>query len=61
MRLKFNPKLFIEYDIENRAKTGYLPHLEFTQNIEKIKKLGWEPITNLEDIYKIDIERFKEV
>ena len=58
---KFNPKLSIEYKIENSSKTGYLPHLEFTQNIEKIKELDWEPITKLEDIYKIDIERFNEV
>ena len=57
---KFNSNLCIEYDIQDEEKTGYLPHLEFTQNIEKIMKLGWKPITNLEDIYKIDIERFKE-
>ena len=56
---RFNPELIIEYDIQDRNDTGYLPHLEFTQNINKIKNLGWKPITSLEKIYEVDIERFK--
>lgn len=56
----YNPKLYIEYDIQPKEKTGYLPHLEFTQNIDKLKKLGWKPITDLDDIYKIDLERFEK-
>jgi nucleoside-diphosphate-sugar epimerase len=55
---KFNSKLIVEYDIQDRKDTGYLPHLDFTQNIDKIKNLGWKPITSLEKIYEIDIERF---
>lgn len=56
----YNSKLYIEYDIQPKEKTGYLPHLEFTQNIDKLNDLGWKPITNLEDIYKIDLERFEK-
>lgn len=55
---RFNEKLFIEYDIQDVAKTGYLAHLSFTQDVEKLKALGWEPKTSLEDMYRIDIERF---
>ena len=55
---KFNPNLRIVFDIEDTSKTGYLPHLEFTQDITKLQKLGWEPISGLEHIYKTDLLRF---
>lgn len=55
---KFNPKLKVEYCIEPSSKTGYLPHLEFTQDVTKLKKLGWEPQTDLLHMYQIDLERF---
>ena len=55
----FNPKVHIEYDITSENKTGYLPHLEIVQCVEKISQLGWHPITNLEEIYRIDISRWK--
>lgn len=55
---RFAPALKIEYQIEDTSQTGYLPHLSFVQDITKLKRLGWEPITNLTDIYKIDISRF---
>lgn len=55
----FNPNIHIEYDIAPESKTGYLPHLEIVQSVEKISKLGWHPITNLEEIYRIDISRWK--
>lgn len=55
---RFNDKLYIEYDIQDTSKTGYLAHLSFTQNIDKIKALGWVPRTSLEKMYEIDIERF---
>lgn len=56
---RFNPKLRIEYDIESEKSTGYLPHLSIVQNTEKISKLGWKPITELEEIYEIDFKRWK--
>lgn len=43
---RFNDKLYIDYDIQDVSKTGYLAHLSFTQNIDKIKALGWEPKTS---------------
>ena len=55
---EFRPELKIEYDIDDRAKTGYLPHLEFTQDISKLKALGWKPITDLKTMYQVDLERF---
>ena len=42
------------------TKKGYLPHRSIVQDITKIKQLGWEPITDLEGIYKIDIDRFSK-
>lgn len=56
---EFKPKLTIEFDIEDNLKTGYLPHLEFTQDINKLQTLGWKPITDLRTIYQIDLERFE--
>lgn len=57
---RFRPSLCVEFDIEDCNKTGYLPHLEFTQDVSKIEKLGWRCLTNLNDIYGIDIERFSK-
>ena len=57
---KFNSNLKIEFDIKEENETGYLPPLSILQSTEKIEKLGWEPITNIYDIYDIDIRRFKE-
>ena len=37
---------------------GYLPKRSIIQDISKLKKLGWEPRTNLEQIFAIDIQRF---
>lgn len=55
---EFRPDLKVVFDIEDNSKTGYLPHLEFTQDIGKLRSLGWEPITDLKTIYQIDLERF---
>lgn len=56
---KFNSKLKIEYEETSSSHAGYLPHLEIVQSIEKISRLGWKPITGLEQIYEIDINRWK--
>ena len=53
----FNPKCKIKYVKQNN--NGYLNHLSYTQDISKLQKIGWQPITGLLDIYKIDIVRFK--
>lgn len=55
----FNPKLEIEYDIVPESVTGYLPQLSLIQSVEKIGRIGWRPITSLEEIYRIDIARWK--
>ena len=54
----FRPELKIVYDIQEAGKTGYLPHLSFTQDITKIRQLGWEPLSNLKHIYEVDVKRF---
>lgn len=54
----FSPELKIVFNTEDRSKTGYLSHLEFTQNIDKLKSIGWEPLTDLEKIYEVDLKRF---
>lgn len=56
---KFNNRLKIQYDKPASSHAGYLPHLEIVQSIEKISRLGWKPITGLEQIYEIDINRWK--
>lgn len=55
---EFRPELKIVFDIKENSKTGYLPHLEFTQDISKLRDLGWEPITDLKTMYQVDLERF---
>lgn len=55
----FNPQLKIEYEVTSEAQTGYLPYLSLVQSVEKITGLGWRPITSLEKIYEIDIERWR--
>lgn len=54
----FSDGLRIEYILEDRAKNGYLPHQCFTQDVNKIKQLGWSALTSLEEIYEIDLKRF---
>jgi UDP-glucuronate decarboxylase len=56
----FAPELKIVYDFKPLAQTGYLPSLCFTQNIDKLISLGWVPQTDLYNIYRVDIERFKK-
>ena len=55
---EFAPELKIEFDIEDGANRGYLPHLEFVQDVTKARALGWTPMTDLKTMYKIDLERF---
>lgn len=53
-------KIVFEKDI-NTAALGFLPKRMLLQDISKIRRLGWEPKTSLEEIYKIDIERLESV
>lgn len=56
---KFNPSIQVEFAGQDTAVSeGYLPQRSLLQDISKIESLGWEPITPLEKIYEVDIERF---
>jgi nucleoside-diphosphate-sugar epimerase len=57
---KFNPNITIEFaQIDNSMASGYLPQRSVLEDISKIKSLGWKPKTDMEEIYRIDIYRFK--
>lgn len=39
---------------------GYLPKRTLRQSIEKLEALGWEPMADMDHIYSVDMERFRE-
>lgn len=43
---------------DTSVAAGYLPQRTLLQDVAKLQSLGWRLQTNLEDIYRIDIERF---
>ena len=56
---KFNPNLTIEFaEQDTSIAAGYLPHRALQEDITKIRSLGWEPLTDMEGIYEIDLNRF---
>ena len=57
---KFAPERKIIFDqAVDTAAMGFLPRRKLQQDISKIRQLGWEPKTSLEEIYQIDIDRLK--
>ena len=54
----YNKNCKIVYE-QNESNSGYLEKREMLLDINKIKSLGWEPKTELNEIYRIDIERFR--
>ena len=58
---KFNPNVTIEFaEQDTSVASGYLPHRALQEDIAKICELGWRPLKGMDDIYKIDIERFSK-
>lgn len=56
---RFSPENVVIHKIgKDITKAGFLPHRSIVQDISRIKPLGWKPLTDLEQIYAIDIERF---
>lgn len=54
----FAPELEIVFEKGvDTAAMGFLPKRMLVQDIGKIRRLGWEPKTSLEEIYRVDIER----
>ncbi len=57
---KFNPSICIERELtDTSVAQGYLPKHMLLEDIEKIKALGWRPLADMDDIYLVDMERFR--
>jgi len=58
---KFNPNVTIEFAEQDFSMaSGYLPQRALQEDIAKIHELGWKPLTDMDDIYEIDIKRFSD-
>ena len=58
---RFNPNITIEFaEQDTSAASGYLPQRALLEDITKIAELGWKPLASMDDIYEIDIMRFRE-
>lgn len=58
---KFNNSINIVFETQqNNKNEGFLPHRSLVQDCTKLMKLGWKPISDLDHIYKVDIERFSK-
>lgn len=57
---RFNPNVTIEFaEQDTSLASGYLPQRALQEDISKITNLGWRPLASMDDIYEIDIMRFK--
>lgn len=57
---QFAPELKIVFEQgADITAMGFLPRRTLVQDISKIRELGWEPKTGLDEIYRIDIERIR--
>ena len=56
----FNPSISVEFaKQDNAVDFGYLPQRSLQENISKLINLGWSPLTSMDEIYEIEISRFK--
>lgn len=56
---RFNPNVTIEFAQEDTSVSeGYLPQRALLEDISKISKLGWRALTDMEQIYEVDLQRF---
>lgn len=51
-------KTKVVIDLSNAEKCGYLPTFKMKLNIDRLKKLGWEPKQSLFDMYSEIIKEF---
>lgn len=59
---KFNPDVTIEFSTSDISQSsGYLPKRCLCEDISKLSELGWKPFAAMEDIYMIDILRFRHL
>ncbi len=56
---RFNPDITIEFaDQDTSQAAGYLAQRAFCEDITKISALGWKPLADIEQIFKVDLKRF---
>lgn len=59
---EFAPNVRIEFAEQDASVAqGYLPKRSLVQDVQKLEALGWKIKTELNEIYSIDIERFKNL
>lgn len=56
----FDDELELMFDINDKDGAAFLATMQCVQNVDKISKLGWKCYTGLDDIYRIDLRRFKK-
>lgn len=58
---KFSPKQKIIFGAKDAKKEdGFLPHRVLLQDSAKLESLGWKPWRGIDEIYSVDIARFRE-
>jgi UDP-glucuronate decarboxylase len=58
---KFSPHLHVLVSSNDESVSlGYLPQRSLLQDISRSEEIGWRPITSLDEIYQIDILRFRK-
>jgi nucleoside-diphosphate-sugar epimerase len=59
---RFNANVTIEFaEQDTSIASGYLPQRALKEDIAKIRKLGWTPLMDINDIYEIEIQRFRSL
>lgn len=56
---KFGNGIKVEYNIIDNAKAGFAATSKLALNIDKIKSLGWKPLIDFDEMFSIELRRFK--
>ena len=62
IRNTFNKNINIVFaPVDTSVSEGYLPKYMLLEDITKISNIGWKPYADMDYIFSIDIERFKDL
>lgn len=62
IRNMYNKNIKILFaQVDKSISEGYLPKYMLLEDVTKISNIGWKPYADIEYIFNIDIERFKEM